>query len=80
MSPQPAPRIDPLLTPGEVAERFRVSPRTVGRWAKEGKLKPVRTLGGHRRYREADIRALLTPALTATWNDAVRSLTDEQGR
>jgi excisionase family DNA binding protein len=49
---------EPLLTPGEVAVMFRVDPKTVTRWAQEGKLTSIRTLGGHRRYREAEIRRL----------------------
>ncbi len=48
-----------LLTPGEVAHTFRVDPKTVIRWAKLGKLKPVRTPGGQRRYRESEVLALL---------------------
>ena len=48
-----------LMTPGEVSALFRVSPVTVSRWAKAGKLEAIRTPGGHRRFREADIRALL---------------------
>ncbi|WP_055566030.1 BldC family transcriptional regulator [Streptomyces atriruber] len=46
-----------LLTPGEVAEIFRVDTKTVARWAKAGKLTSVRTLGGHRRYRDSEVRA-----------------------
>ena len=38
---------------------FRVDPKTVTRWAKAGKLTSIRTLGGHRRYREPEVRALL---------------------
>lgn len=55
------PHGDPeaLLTPAEVASLFRVDPKTVTRWAKAGKLSSIRTLGGHRRYREAEVRALL---------------------
>jgi excisionase family DNA binding protein len=49
-----------LLTPGEVAVMFRVEPKTVTRWAKTGKLSYIMTLGGHRRYREAEIRGLLS--------------------
>ena len=49
-----------LLTPGEVAGMFRVDPKTVTRWAQDGKLTSIRTLGGHRRYREAEVRGLLT--------------------
>ena len=33
-------------------------PQTVSRWAKEGKLPFLKTLGGHRRYPEAEIRDL----------------------
>jgi excisionase family DNA binding protein len=44
-----------LLTPAEVVAAFRVDPKTVTRWAKAGKLSSVRTLGGHRRYREAEV-------------------------
>jgi excisionase family DNA binding protein len=50
---------DSLLTPSEVASMFRVDPKTVTRWAKAGKLSAVRTLGGHRRYRESEVRELL---------------------
>jgi len=48
-----------LLTPSEVAALFRVDPKTVTRWAKAGKLTSIRTLGGHRRYRESEVKALL---------------------
>ncbi|MGW4469702.1 BldC family transcriptional regulator [Nonomuraea sp. NPDC004354] len=48
-----------LLTPSEVAAMFRVDPKTVTRWAKAGKLSSIRTIGGHRRYRETEVRALL---------------------
>lgn len=53
------PDHEALLTPAEVAYMFRVDPKTVTRWAKAGKLTSIRTLGGHRRYREAEVRALL---------------------
>ena len=53
------PPTESLLTPGEVAGMFRVDPKTVTRWAKAGKLTSIRTLGGHRRYREAEVRSLL---------------------
>jgi excisionase family DNA binding protein len=48
-----------LLTPSEVASMFRVDPKTVTRWARAGKLSAIRTLGGHRRYSEAEVRSLL---------------------
>jgi len=48
-----------LLTPAEVANLFRVHPKTVSRWVSSGKLSAVRTLGGHRRYRASEVYALL---------------------
>jgi excisionase family DNA binding protein len=60
---------DRLLTPGEVAALFRVDPKTVTRWAASGRISSIRTPGGHRRYREVEIRALLgindTPSANA---------------
>lgn len=50
---------DTLLTPAEVAVLFRVDPKTVTRWAKSGKISSIRTLGGHRRYRESEVQQLL---------------------
>ena len=48
-----------LLTPAEVAAMFRVDPKTVTRRAQAGKLTAIRTLGGHRRYRESEVSRLL---------------------
>jgi excisionase family DNA binding protein len=64
------------MTPAEVAAMFRVDPKTVTRWAKAGKLSSIRTLGGHRRYRESEVRALLTgqvPAPRAATDDEASS-------
>jgi len=46
------------LRTAEVADILHVSPKTVSRWAKEGKLPFLKTLGGHRRYPETAIREL----------------------
>jgi excisionase family DNA binding protein len=46
------------LRTAEVADILHVSPKTISRWAKEGRLPFLKTLGGHRRYPEAKIRAL----------------------
>jgi excisionase family DNA binding protein len=47
------------LRPAEVADLLSVSPKTVSRWAKEGKLPFMKTLGGHRRYPAAEIQELV---------------------
>jgi len=59
---------EPLLTPAEVAAMFRVDPKTVTRWAQAGKLTAIRTLGGHRRYREEEVRRLLEGTLPSPRN------------
>jgi excisionase family DNA binding protein len=48
-----------LLLSSEVAAMFRVNPKTVTRWAASGKLKSIKTLGGHNRFNRADVIALL---------------------
>jgi excisionase family DNA binding protein len=53
---------DALMTPSEVAVLFRVSPKTVTRWARAGKLTALRTLGGHRRFRAGEVREILRVA------------------
>ena len=59
------PEAEALLTPAEVAKLFRVDPKTVTKWAKAGKLTFIKTLGGHRRYREAEVRAFLAATASA---------------
>jgi excisionase family DNA binding protein len=58
-----------LLTPAEVATLFRVSPKTVTRWARSGKLTALRTLGGHRRFRASEVRDLLQRFETVSVDD-----------
>ena len=57
-SPKAAPDLPPYLRVAEVAAILHVSPKTVSRWAKEGKLPFLKTLGGHRRYPAAEIHQL----------------------
>jgi excisionase family DNA binding protein len=46
------------LRTAEVAALLHVSPKTITRWAKEGRLPHSRTLGGHRRYSAEDIQKI----------------------
>ena len=50
---------DRLLTPAEVAALFRVSRTVPARWANAGLLSVIRTPGGHRRFKEAEVREFL---------------------
>ena len=56
--PRPAPNAATFLRSAEVAAILQVSPKTVARWAQQGRLPDQRTLGGHRRYPEPAIREL----------------------
>jgi excisionase family DNA binding protein len=62
---KPLPDTERLLTPAEVAAMFRVDPKTVTRWARDGRLTAMRTLGGHRRYLESEVLGLLRAARSA---------------
>ena len=48
----------PLLRPAEAAEALGLSLRRLRCFAADGRLVTVRTLGGHRRYRQDDVLAV----------------------
>ena len=60
----PEPRVSDsngaYIRTAEAAKMLRVSPKTVSRWAKQGKLPHVVTLGGHRRFPAEAIQRLAT--------------------
>jgi excisionase family DNA binding protein len=47
-----------LIAPAAAARILGISVDTLRRWANEGKLESVRTLGNQRRFRRVDIEAL----------------------
>jgi excisionase family DNA binding protein len=53
-----SPDTPSYLHTAEVADILHVSPRTVARWAKEGKLPFLKTPSGHRCYPAAQVRQL----------------------
>ena len=62
-----------LLTPSEVAALFRVDPKTVTRWATAGRIGSIRTPGGHRRFRESEVKALLAELTTEATTPSARA-------
>ena len=58
MSEVRRPTEERYIKTAEVAEMLRVSPKTVSRWAKDGKLPHLITLGGHRRFPASAIEDL----------------------
>lgn len=61
---QTARQAGALLSSGDVAAAFGVDRKTVHRWATSGRLPSAKTPGGHHRFRQSDVDALLS-ALTA---------------
>jgi excisionase family DNA binding protein len=69
LDPEPEPRVgvpgagevasDELLTPAEAARRLGVTPNTVTRWSRAGKISAIQTIGGHRRYRTSEVERVL---------------------
>ena len=53
-----------LLATGEVAKLFRVTPHTINRWVRQGRLVPTfRTPGGHYRFKRSEIMTLLVQGM-----------------
>ena len=48
-----------FLRTSEVAILFQVSERAVTDWARKGRIRSMRTPGGHRRYPASEVRSLL---------------------
>ena len=51
--------MEKLLTIKEASEYLNVSKDTLRLWDKQDKLKALKTIGGHRRYRLSDINNIL---------------------
>jgi excisionase family DNA binding protein len=47
----------------EAAGLFRVPLSTLADWTRAGRIRAYRTPGGHRRYRESDVRTLITDVM-----------------
>jgi excisionase family DNA binding protein len=50
---------DALLTPAEAARLLGVTPNTVTRWSRAGKMSAIQTMGGHRRFRRSEVERVL---------------------
>ncbi|MDN3351573.1 helix-turn-helix domain-containing protein [Actinomadura sp. DC4] len=68
---------DDLLRPREVAELFGVRTTTIARWAREGRLAPLLTPGGHRRYARSAIQEAIQEEPSAHFTEDAVRLYDE---
>ena len=53
---------DVLFTPAEAARQLGVTPNTVTRWSRAGKISAIQTMGGHRRFRRSEIERVVYEA------------------
>jgi excisionase family DNA binding protein len=60
------PAAEEFLRPAEAAKLLHVSPQTISRWAKEGRIAYVVTLGGHRRFRATEVERLARGGMSST--------------
>lgn len=51
--------MEKYLTAKQIHDIYNLSPTTLLRWEKKGDLHPIKTTGGHRRYKESELLALL---------------------
>ena len=65
---RPLPDAEPLLHTSHLADLLHVSPKTIARWAKDGRRPDQRTLGQQRRDPEPAI-----PQLAASLAQGVRA-------
>ncbi|GAB4405835.1 MAG: response regulator [Anaerolineales bacterium] len=70
--------MDRFLTTGEVAQYCQVSPVTIFRWIKEGKLPAHSTPGGHYRVRATDLLAFLAKHSIPVDTELRRKVADEK--
>lgn len=63
---------DKLMTPKEVADLFKVSRRTVNKWAREGRIIGIQTPGGQYRFWRSEVARLLAGGSSGSTREPVR--------
>jgi excisionase family DNA binding protein len=56
--PRPTDGTDKLLTAAQAADIVGVDPKTVSRWARQGRISAQRTAGGHSRFSRTEVNRL----------------------
>ena len=74
------PKADVLLTPREAAAAIGVSYATIKQWILNGKLKTMKTPGGHHRVPQSALKPLLKSSPTKTRIDSRERFRTVSGR
>jgi molybdopterin-binding protein len=74
------PQVDVLLTPREAAAAIGVSYATIKQWILNGKLKTMKTPGGHHRVPQSALKPLLKSSPTKTRIDSRERFRTVSGR
>jgi molybdopterin-binding protein len=74
------PQADVLLTPREAAAAIGVSYATIKQWILNGKLKTMKTPGGHHRVPQSELKPLLKSGPTKTRIDSRERFRTVSGR
>jgi predicted site-specific integrase-resolvase len=64
---RPLPDAESFLHTSQLADLLHVSPKTIARWAKDGRPPYQRTLGGHRGRSEQAICQLAASLAQGVW-------------
>ena len=70
--------MDKLYNISKTAEILDVTPKTLRIWDNSGKLKAIRTEGGHRRYKQTDIDEILKTKDGITYRNLYEHLCSAQ--
>ena len=70
--------MDKLYNISKTAEILDVTPKTLRIWDNSGKLKAIRTEGGHRRYKQSDIDEILKTKDGITYRNLYEHLCSAQ--
>ena len=70
--------MDKLLSLKETEQLLNVSKSTLQRWDNSGKLKAIRTEGGHRRYKQSDVDKIIKNIDGVTYSNLYEHLCSAQ--
>lgn len=62
--------LDPLLSRADTAKLLQIHPKTLPRWERAGRIRPLRLTGRIIRYRRSEVERVLAQAETSVGEEA----------